>query len=236
MGDSMPSEALRQAIGFHFVAMGQQTRRDYAGFSVGNRRKLSIAPYIAREIANRVLQRVILTSDEIQVASEDIAKRVEAVLLAFPEDDAFRVASRDSTEAEAARGELTFAIMIDLLKTYNVVCVAPPAPISPSAHNGWKMWEIIRTDEHPAYNWKRTWLGRADDDFIGFDGAVSIGRVFRIGHIHEKDKWFWLLGYPGIRLDREGPASGWEETLRAAACRVERCYKSVMERNRAKSA
>lgn len=60
MHDKPPSEAIRHAVGIHFKMLSRQTRRDYAGFDVGKRRKLSIVPFIAREMAKRILQQVIL--------------------------------------------------------------------------------------------------------------------------------------------------------------------------------
>ncbi len=49
MHDTPPSEAIRQTVGIHLNMLSRQTRRDYAGFSVGKRRKLAIVPFIAVE-------------------------------------------------------------------------------------------------------------------------------------------------------------------------------------------
>lgn len=44
MHDTPPSEAIRQTVGIHLNMLNRQTRRDYAGFAVGKRRKLAIVP------------------------------------------------------------------------------------------------------------------------------------------------------------------------------------------------
>jgi hypothetical protein len=98
------------------------------------------------------------------------------------------------------------------------------------------MWDVITAGEQSSYRCCRTWSGKAGGDFIGSDKELAIGGIFRIDHIQQKDKLFWLLGYPGSRMPRECPASGWEETMRQAACRVERCYKAVIDLNSVQSA
>ncbi|WP_341486873.1 hypothetical protein [Pararhizobium sp. A13] len=231
-----PSEAIRQAVGIHFNLLSRQTRRDYAGFAVGKRRKLEIMPFVAREMAIRILQQVVLEDAGKAVEAATVAKRIEALLLAFPEAEAFRIASDDTNEAEAARHKLTQQITLDLLQSFTAVEIEREPQCTASLSNGWKMWDVIPAGEQPSYRWHRTWSGKADDDFIGFDKELPIGRIFRIDNIQQNDKWFWLLGYPGSRMRRECPASGWEETMRQAACRVERCYKAVTDLNRAKSA
>ena len=236
MHDTPPSEAIRQTVGIHLNMLSRQTRRDYAGFAVGKRRKLAIVPFIAVEMATRILQQVVLEDSGKAVEAAVVAKRIEAMLLAFPEAEAFLIASHSTEEAEAARRDLARLITLDLLQTYTPAIIEHQRQCAASQSNGWKMWEAITVVEQPSYRWRRTWSGNADDDFIGFDGDQSIGRIFRIDHIQQKDKWFWLLGYPGSRLRRECPASGWELTMRQAACRVERCYKAVIDLNRAKPA
>lgn len=168
--------------------------------------------------------------------AEAVANRIEAVLMAYPEADAFRIVSDDTADADAARNDLTYSITLDLLQSYTPVAIEHKRECAASLSNGWKMWDVIPAGEQPAYRWQRTWSGKVDDDFIGFDNDLSIGRIFRIDHIQQSDKWFWLLGYPGTRMERQCPASGWEETMRQAACRVEQCYKAVAGLNRAKSA
>ncbi|MCV9960708.1 hypothetical protein OIU34_02250 [Pararhizobium sp. BT-229] len=233
MQDMPPSEAIRQAVGIHISMLSRQTRRDYAGFAIGKRRKLAIVPVIAQEMAKRILQQVILEAAGAAMEVEPVAKRIEAVLMAYPETEAFLIASHSAEESEPARDELTRQVTLDLLQAYTPVTIEHKRECAASLSNGWKMWEVIPAGEEPAHRWQRTWSGKADDDFIGFDDDLSIGRIFRIDHIQQKEKWFWLLGYLGVRLMRECPASGWEDTMRQAACRVERCYKSVVELNRA---
>ncbi len=133
MHEIPPTEAIRRTVGIHFNLLSRQSRRDYAGFAVGKRRKLEIVPFIAREMAARILQQVVLEDDGKAVEPITVAKRIETVLLAFPEAEAFHIASDNTYEAEAAR-------------------------------------------------------------------------------------------------------NGWEETMRQAACRVERCYKAVIDLNRVQSA
>ncbi|MCV9965686.1 hypothetical protein OIU34_27820 [Pararhizobium sp. BT-229] len=233
MQDSPPSEAIRQAVGIHISMLSRQTRRDYAGFAVGKRRKMEIVPFIAKEIAKKILLQVVLDDAGMAADAVVVAKRIEEVLTAYPETDAFLIASHSLEESEPARDELTRQITLDLLQAYTPVTIEHERECAAPLSNGWKMWEVIPAGEEPAYRWQRTWSGKVDDDFIGFDNDLSIGRIFHIDHIQQSDKWFWLLGYPGTRMRREVPASGWEDTMRQAACRVERCYKSVVELNRA---
>lgn len=232
MHETPPSEAIRQAVSIHLNMLSRQTRRDYAGLAVGQRRRLAIVPFIAQEMTARILEQVTLADVEADATAEAVAKRIEAMLISFPQTEAFLIASHNAEEAEAARRDLARLIALDLLKAYTPASVAHQPQCAASHWNGWKMWEAISVNEQPRYRWRRTWSGKADDDFIGFDGDQSLGRIFRIDHIQQRDKWFWLLGYPGSRLRRECPASGWEQTMRQAACRVERCYKAVVDLNR----
>ncbi|MCV9967718.1 hypothetical protein OIU34_38520 [Pararhizobium sp. BT-229] len=143
MRDTPPSEAIRQAVGIHISMLSRQTRRDYAGFAVGKRRKLANVPFIAREMAKKILQQVVLEDAGIAVDAEVVAKRIEEVLTAGPESDAFLVASHSTEESEPARDELTRQITMDLLLSCTPVTIELKREWAASLSNGWKMWEVI---------------------------------------------------------------------------------------------
>jgi hypothetical protein len=101
MHEIPPTEAIRRTVGMHFNLLSRQSRRDYAGFAVGKRRKLEIVPFIAREMATRILQQVVLEDDGKAVEPTTVAKRIEAVLLAFPDAEAFHIASDNTYEGRS---------------------------------------------------------------------------------------------------------------------------------------
>ncbi|OLP56948.1 hypothetical protein BJF92_12295 [Rhizobium rhizosphaerae] len=86
----------------------------------------------------------------------------------------------------------------------------------------------ISLEAKPKRRWVRTWLD--GDDFIGFDGAIVMGRIFRIAALSEGDreKWLWLLAHAPAQIKLDHPSCGWEETARQAAVRVENCYEKIL--------
>lgn len=68
-----------------WVCMGRtskRTRRDYAGFAVGKRRKLAIAPYIARDMAKEVVRTVNVAKGGWQFPQKRLPPRLRQPCLA----------------------------------------------------------------------------------------------------------------------------------------------------------
>lgn len=222
-----------------FSLLSRQTRRDYAGFAPGKRRKMAVVPFIADDIAGLLLRGLRFSTRQGSVDAAQIAAVIATCMTAFPEDAAFRLVDGDHEGREAAHDDLCRNICIALLDAFDITPVekACQAAIPPAQeHNGWLEWQRVSPEEKPKYRWRRAWPDHVDDDFAGFDGPCLLGRIFRIDHIQQRQKWFWLLGYlhrpDGTPLNRTTPISGWEDTPRQAACRVEQCYEATLKTNR----
>ncbi|SMF53473.1 hypothetical protein SAMN02982989_3206 [Xaviernesmea oryzae] len=108
------------------------------------------------------------------------------------------------------------------------------AEIRVAERNGWKMFDAIPAGTKPKYRWQQSWEDEYPEDIIGFDGTRPIGRVFRFEpHVTNKDVWFWVLyGVEERRRKRPGQGFGWEASRLMAACRVEWCYKKMLQEER----
>ncbi|OLP56928.1 hypothetical protein BJF92_11400 [Rhizobium rhizosphaerae] len=87
----------------------------------------------------------------------------------------------------------------------------------------------ISPNSKPKLRWARTW--QDGDDYVGFDGAIAIGRIFRIAALSadDREKWLWLLTHAPAQIKLDHPSAGWEETPRQAAVRVEFCYQKIRQ-------
>jgi hypothetical protein len=112
----------------------------------------------------------------------------------------------------------------------------PDEQIIVNDHNGWRMWERLPIGAKPRYQWKKTWAkhpsAKQDDDkpdITGFKDGVTIGRAFQLEAIANRDVWFWVLYPPeGVYFWRPISGSGWERSMREAACRVEWCHDEMV--------
>ena len=102
--------------------------------------------------------------------------------------------------------------------------------------NGWRMWEKLPINATPRYTWKKTWMNHPSSkldeekpDIMGLKDGVVIGRAFQLEAIANNDVWFWVLNPPeGVYFWRPIHGSGWEKSMREAACRVEWCHDHLM--------
>lgn len=231
MQDDAPvSETIRTLVVIHITMLSRSTIRDFAGYQLGKRRKLTMLPHIAKEMAQRLLVPVAFWEGERSVAADEIAGKIEPIFRSCSDEDAFRFVSPDREEVEFARNDLTISIVDTLLSSFTATRIDnSKGMITASISNGWKLWERIYPGERPKYRWRRAWAPGVGGDFVGFDGEFALGRVFRIEHIPISDKWFWLLGHVDGRPELDMPFSGWENTPREAACRVEWCYERMQK-------
>ncbi|NKK33416.1 hypothetical protein E0H71_15805 [Rhizobium leguminosarum bv. viciae] len=82
------------------------------------------------------------------------------------------------------------------------------------------------TDEyHPVYKWRETWPGEGHQDFSGFDGEQSFGRI-HLDNLISSRLGMWKWNATDVPWAREHllPHSGWEATSREACRRVEEHY------------
>ena len=94
-------ETLRFVASVCIGRTSKQTRRDFAGYAVGKRRKLSVVPYIACDMAKELVRSVQVVNDGQPAAPEQIAEKIEAILLGIDEGMAFNLASHSTEEKEA---------------------------------------------------------------------------------------------------------------------------------------
>ncbi len=228
-----PFETLCYVVAACFGRLRQQTRRDFSGYSIGKRRDLSVIPHIALNMANEILRFVNVTNDGQEVPAKEIASRIEAIMLAVTDEEAFKLPSVNTEERHGFIDQVARQVRDAVLNAYTVTEIEreqnpPPAKET----NGWMSHECIKSDEKPRYKWRHTWAGDKGDDFVGYDGTTCLGRVFRIDYTMQSEKWFWLVEHvPLERPERGCPSAGWEWTAKEAACRAEKCYEAIMRLN-----
>ncbi|MBY3257045.1 hypothetical protein HFO09_23105 [Rhizobium laguerreae] len=93
------------------------------------------------------------------------------------------------------------------------------------------------TNEYqPEYKWRPTWPGETNregkplQDFTGFDGEQSFGRI-QVDEVttSKLGMWKWNATHvPWVRK-RITPHGGWEATSREACRKVEEHYEKLME-------
>ncbi len=226
-------ETLRFVAGACIGRTSRQTRRNFAGYAVGKRRKLDVVPYIARDMANELLRSVTVTKGEAAAGHEEIAAKIEAILLGIDDAMAFKLVSTSIEEKEEVVDLICDQVRAMMLSDYTVTEIEKePEPPKVEEFNGWKAYERIGTDEKPRYKWRHTWADRNGNDLVGYKNGACVGRVFKLDYITGDEKWFWLVEHiPLERPERESRSAGWERSARDAACRVEKCYDAIMRLN-----
>ncbi|MFJ6324106.1 MULTISPECIES: hypothetical protein [unclassified Rhizobium] len=211
----------------------RQTRRDFAGYAVGKRRKLSIVPYIARDMAKELVRSVQVASEGQAVTPEEIAGKIETILLGIDETTAFNLASHSTEEKEAVVDLIIDQVRAMMLSDYTVTEIEKvPEPPKEVEGNGWQSFESIKSHEKPQYKWRHTWADRSGNDFVGYKDGACIGRVFKLDYTTQSKKWFWLVEHmPLERPERESRSAGWEWSAREASCRAEKCFDAIMRLN-----
>ncbi|MDL2408637.1 hypothetical protein PY650_23920 [Rhizobium calliandrae] len=231
-------ETLRFVAASCIGRTSRQTKRDFAGYAVGKRRKISVIPYIALDMAKEILRSVHVSERGQAVIPEARASKIEAILLDISDEEAFKLASIEPEERSELVDFIADQVRAMVLSNYTVTEIErEPEPSQAIESNGWKGHESIGLDERTRYKWRHTWAGDKGDDFVGYDGPICLGRIFRIDYTVQADKWFWLVEHvPQERLQRQCPSAGWEWSAREAACRVEKCYEAIMRLNGRKAA
>ncbi len=226
-------ETLRFVASVCMSRTSKQTRRDFAGFAVGKRRKLSVVPYVAGDMAKELVRSVQVMNGDRNVTAEEVAAKIEAILLGIDEKTAFNLASISTEEREEVVDLITDQVRAMMLADYAVTEIErEPEPPKPVEWNGWQSFESIKSDEKPQYKWRHTWADRSGNDFVGYRDGKCIGRVFQIDYTAQRDKWFWLIEHvPVERPERESRTAGWEWTAREAACRAEKSYDAITRLN-----
>ncbi|MGX9988812.1 hypothetical protein ACS4RR_006195 [Rhizobium sp. Z1P35] len=82
----------------------------------------------------------------------------------------------------------------------------------------------------PIYKWRETWPGGGQQDFSGFDGEQSFGRIqLDQTSLGKVGMWKWNITHiPWVR-EHIMPHSGWAETSREACRMVEQHYEKLLE-------
>jgi xanthine dehydrogenase iron-sulfur cluster and FAD-binding subunit A len=79
-------EILRFVASVCLSRLSRQTRRDFSGYDIGKRRKVSVVPHIALDMAKELLRAVNIAHGDQPVTPEEIASKIEAILLSIPEE------------------------------------------------------------------------------------------------------------------------------------------------------
>ncbi|NTG48556.1 hypothetical protein G6M04_14280 [Agrobacterium rhizogenes] len=226
-------ETLRYVASVCMGRTSKQTRRDFAGYAVGTRRKLSVIPYIARDMAREIMRAVNVANNGLTVIPDEIAAKIEAILLNVSDEQAFKLASISTEEKEEVVEIIVDQVRAMILSDYTVTEIErEPEPPKAVESNGWKAFETIRSDEKPRYRWRHTWADKNGNDLICYRDGTRIGRVFQLDYTVQKAKWFWLVEPTAVnRPERESRSAGWEWSAREAACRVENCFDAIMRLN-----
>ncbi|MGO6985050.1 hypothetical protein [Rhizobium leguminosarum] len=91
-----------------------------------------------------------------------------------------------------------------------------------------RMGHNMKDQYQPIYTWRETWPGEGHQDFSGFDGDQSFGRVELENAADLKPGlWKWNATHlPWVRKEIM-PRSGSEQTSREACRRVEEHYEKL---------
>ncbi|WP_141694124.1 hypothetical protein [Rhizobium lusitanum] len=200
---------------------------------MGKRRKLSVVPYIAQDMAKELLRSVNVASDGQAITQGEIAAKIEAILLAVSDEQAFMLAEPAEEGKQDTIDLIADQVRAMVFSDYTVSEiereVEPPKAVE---SNGWQSYESVKSDEKPRYKWRHTWADRNGNDLVGYKDGGCIGRVFRLDYTVQNEKWFWLVEHvPLERPERESRSAGWEWSAREAACRAEKCYDAIMRLN-----
>ena len=125
-------ETLRFVASVCMSRTSKQTRRDFAGFAVGKRRKLSVVPYVAGDMAKELVRSVQVMNGDRNVTAEEVAAKIEAILLGIDEKTAFNLASISTEEREEVVDLITDQVRAMMLADYAVTEIErepePPKP------------------------------------------------------------------------------------------------------------
>lgn len=78
------------------------------------------------------------------------------------------------------------------------------------------------TEYRPHYNWRLTWPGEVEDDFVAADGDEYVGRIYQTHHEPIRGRWKWNAAYPkSFRGSPPLPIGGFVDTAREASRMVE---------------
>lgn len=93
---------------------------------------------------------------------------------------------------------------------------------------------FIEGPYQPLYKWRRTQIDESDppsdDDWMGWDGDVPLGRITKQLHGLMRDRWMWSAHGPLTRR-RLLPHQGYEANGREAMRMVEDYYHRLMRYN-----
>lgn len=83
----------------------------------------------------------------------------------------------------------------------------------------------MNEEYRPCYKWRETWEGEGRQDFVGYDGEDTVGRIQLDTTTSNKiGLWRWNSGFNAWVRQRIMPQQGWEETPREASRRAEEHY------------
>ncbi|EJL57983.1 hypothetical protein PMI09_00688 [Rhizobium sp. CF122] len=97
--------------------------RDYAGWSVGKRRKLNVCRFMAERIAPRYMFPLSFRYGDRPVTSDELIAELERILLEVSAERAFLMASKDWDQRQIVRREIAEAISKRLVGRFTVVQV-----------------------------------------------------------------------------------------------------------------
>jgi hypothetical protein len=163
-----PFETLHYVVAVCLGRLSKQTRRDFSGYSIGKRRDLSVVPHIALNMANEILRSVNVANEGQEVPANEIASRIEAILLSATDEEAFKLASVNTEERHGFIEQVARQVRDAVLNSFTVTeIVREQNPPPAKETNGWMSHECIKADEKPRYKWRHTWAGDEGNDFVG---------------------------------------------------------------------
>jgi hypothetical protein len=138
-------EILRFVASVCLSRLSRQTRRDFSGYDIGKRRKVSVVPHIALDMAKELLRAVNIAHGDQPATPEEIASKIEAILLSIPEEQAFRLASIATEEREALKNDISDQVRDAILGAYAVKEIErEQEPPLAKETNGWMAHEGIK--------------------------------------------------------------------------------------------
>ncbi len=154
-------------------------------------------------MSNEILRSVNVANEGQEVQANEIASRIEAILLAGTDEEAFKLQAVNTEERHGFIEQVARQVRDTVLNAYTVTEIEreqnpPPAKQT----NSWMSHECIKSDDNPRYKWRHTWAGDEGNDFVGYDGTTCLGRVFRLDYTMQSEKWFWLVEHVPARASR----------------------------------
>ncbi|WP_320188614.1 hypothetical protein RMS29_027450 (plasmid) [Agrobacterium rosae] len=83
----------------------------------------------------------------------------------------------------------------------------------------------------PRYRWRETWPGENHEDYLGWDGDRSFGRIMLETHGTMRRKWRWSISHMDGAKKTILPHNGWVDHPRVAAAKVEQLYERIAALN-----